>query len=183
MNYNTKYVVRLTEEERGELEGLVKTGKVAARKRQRAHVLLKADAGTEGSGATDRQIAEALDVGIATVHRVRRAYVEQGFEEALGRKPMRPQRVRKLDGAQEARLVAMACGPPPEGRARWTVRLLADKAVELEIVDSISKDTVHRTLKKRPQALVERAMGVAEAARRGVCVCDGRCAGGLHAAV
>ena len=153
MNYNTKYVVRLAEEERVELEALVKTGKVAARKRQRAHLLLKADAGTNGSGATDQQIAEALDVGTATVHRVRQAYVEQGLGEALGRKPTGPQRARKLDGAQEAHLVAVACGPAPEGRVRWTVRLLADRAVELEIVDSISKDTVHRMLKKTTSSL------------------------------
>jgi transposase len=153
MNYNTKYVVRLTEAERIELEALVKTGKVAARKRQRAHMLLKADAGAQGSGATDQQIAGALDVGTATVHRVRQAYVEQGLDEALGCKPTRPRRARKLDGAQEAHLVAVACGPAPEGRARWTVRLLADKAVELEIVDSISKDTVHRMLKKTISSL------------------------------
>ena len=153
MNYNTKYVVRLVEEERSELEALVKTGKVAARRRLRAHILLKADAGTEGSGATDVQVAEALDVGMATVHRVRKAYVEQGLDEALGRKRSGPRRPRKLDGAQEAHLIAVACGPAPEGRARWTVRLLADKAVELEIVDSISKDTVHRMLKKTNSSL------------------------------
>ena len=87
MNYNSKYVVRLTEEERTELEGLVKTGKVAARKRQGAHVLLKANADREDSGATDQQISQALDVGVATVHRVRQAYVEKGLDEALGRRP------------------------------------------------------------------------------------------------
>ena len=116
-------------------------------------MLLKANAGREGSGATDQQIAQALDVGVATIHRIRQAYVEKGLDEALGRKPSRPRRMRKLDGAQEAHLVAVACGPAPQGRARWTVRLLADKAVELEIVDSISKDTVHRTLKKMISSL------------------------------
>lgn len=153
MNYNTKYVVRLTEAEREKLESLVKTGKVAARKRQRAHVLLKANVGGEGSGATDQQIAQALDVGAATIHRIRQAYVEKGLDEALGRKPPGSRRMRKLDGAQEAHLVAVACGPAPQGRARWTIRLLAAKAVELEIVDSISKDTVHRTLKKTISSL------------------------------
>lgn len=148
MNYNTKYVVRLTKEERAQLEALVRKGKVGATKRQRAQILLKADAGPTGSGGTDQQVAEALDVGTATVHRVRQAYVEKGLEAALGRKPASRHRPRKLDGVKEAHLVAMACGPAPQGRARWTVRLLADKAVELEIVDSISKDTVHRTLKK-----------------------------------
>lgn len=148
MNYNVKYVVRLREEERGKLEGLVNKGKVAAAKRRRAQVLLKADARTEGSGLTDAEVAAALDVGVSTVHRVRQAYVEQGLEAALERKPARRHRPRKLDGAQEARLVALACGPAPEGHTRWTMRLLADQLVELKIVDSIGKDTVHRTLKK-----------------------------------
>lgn len=148
MNYNTKYVVRLSLEERCELESLVKRGRVAAAKRRRAQILLKADAGPEGSGGTDVQVAEALDVGSATVHRVRKAYVEQGLVAALTSKPAVRHRPRKLDGAQEAQLIAVACGPPPEGRARWTMQLLADRLVELQIVDSISDDTVHRTLKK-----------------------------------
>jgi transposase len=109
---------------------------------------LKAEAGPEGSGLTDGEVAAALDVGLATVHRVRQAYVEQGFREALERKPASRHKPRKLDGEQEARLIAVACGPPPEGRARWTLRLLADKLVELEIVDSIGKDAVAHVLKK-----------------------------------
>lgn len=148
MNYNTKYVVRLTGEERGELTGLIRRGRVSAAKRRRAQILLKADAGPEGSGMTDGAVAEALDVGVATVHRVRRAYVEQGFGAALERQPAARCKVRKLDGEQEARLIAVACGPPPQGRARWTLRLLADQLVELEIVESIGKDAVHRVLKK-----------------------------------
>lgn len=148
MNYNTKYVVRLTEEERKQLEGLVRTGKAAAAKRLKAQILLKADAGPEGSGWTDRQVAEALEVSGANVHGTRQAYVEQGLEAALERKRRSGNSRRKLDGAQEARLIALACGPAPAGRARWTLRLLADKLVELEIVDSTSKDSVHRVLKK-----------------------------------
>ena len=148
MNYNTKYVVRLTEEERVELLKLVNLGKVAAAKRRRAHILLKAHAGAEGSGATDKQIAEALDVGVITVHRTRQASVEEGFDVAISRKTRTRHRSRKLDGEQEARLVALACGPPPEGRCRWTLRLLASQMVELEIVDSMSKETVRQTLKK-----------------------------------
>jgi transposase len=148
MNYNAKYVVRLTGAERDELEGLIRTGRVAAAKRRRAQILLKAEAGPEGSGLTDGEVAAALDVGLATVHRVRQAYVEQGFREALERKPASRHKPRKLDGEQEARLIAVACGPPPEGRARWTLRLLADKLVELEIVDSIGKDAVAHVLKK-----------------------------------
>ena len=148
MNYNTKYVVRLAQEEREELESLVKRGRVAAEKRRRAQILLKADAGAEGSGFTDQEVAGALDVGIATVHRVRQAYVEESLQDALSRKPAVRHRPRKLDGDGEARLVAVACGPAPEGRARWTLRLLADKLVELEVVDTINKETVRRTLKK-----------------------------------
>jgi len=148
VNYNTKYVVRLAQEEREELESLVKRGRVAAEKRRRAQILLKADAGAEGSGFTDQEVAGALDVGIATVHRVRQAYVEESLQGALSRKPAVRHRPRKLDGDGEARLVAVACGPAPEGRARWTLRLLADKLVELEVVDTINKETVRRTLKK-----------------------------------
>ena len=148
INYNTKNVVRLTEEERGVLLKLVNLGKVAAAKRRRAHILLKADAGPERSGATDKQIAEALDVGVITVHRTRQAYVEEGFDAAISRKKRTRHRSRKLDGEQEARLVALACGPPPEGRCRWTLRLLASQMVELDIVDSMCKETVRQTLKK-----------------------------------
>jgi len=148
MNYNTKYVVRLTGEEREELESLVNRGRVAAEKRRRAQILLKADAGAEGSGPTDQEVGNALDVGVATVHRVRQAYVEEGLQGALSRKPAVRHRERKLDGDGEARLVAVACSPAPEGRARWTLRLLADKLVELEVVDTIDKETVRRTLKK-----------------------------------
>jgi transposase len=147
-NYNTKYVVRLSEEERGELEAIVRKGKVAAAKRRRAEILLKADAGPDDSGWTDEQVAEALTVGTTTVHRVRKAYVEQGLAAAVERKPLCRRRLRKLDGAAEAQLVALACSPPPEGRANWTMQLLADRLVELHIVPSISDDTVHRTLKK-----------------------------------
>jgi transposase len=148
VNYNTKYVVRLTEEERGQLQAVVGRGKVAASKRRHAQVLLKADAGQEGSGATDQEVADALDVGINTVHRVRKAYVEQGFDAALHGEPRGGRRPRKLDGEQEAQLIALACGPTPQGRARWTLRLLADRMVELEIVDGIGKDAVGRVLKK-----------------------------------
>jgi len=148
MNYNTKYVVRLAEQEREQLEKLVKTGKVAAAKRCRAQVLLKADAGPEGSGPTDQQVSEALDVSVGLVHSARQAYVEAGLTAALERKPACRHRPRKLDGAQEARLVALTCSPAPAGHARWTLRLLADKLVELEVVASISKDAVRGVLKK-----------------------------------
>lgn len=148
MNYNAKYVVRLTEEERAELQGLVRRGKVAAAKRSRAQVLLKADAGLEGSGSTDEQVAQALEVSTRSVNRVRRAYVEEGLSAAIERQPRREQPRRKLDGAAEAHLVAVACSPPPAGQVRWTLRLLSDKLVELQVVESISRECVRQTLKK-----------------------------------
>jgi len=147
-NYNSKYVVRLTEQEREDLHGILSRGKVAAGKRRRAQVLLKADAGRVGSGPTDADIAESLDIGSITVHRVRKAYVEEGLAAAIEGKRNAGHPPRKLDGAKEAVLVATACSPPPAGKARWTLRMLADKLVELEVVDTIGKDCVADALKK-----------------------------------
>jgi transposase len=111
--------------------------------------LLKADAAPAGPAWTDARIAEALEVHGTMVERLRQRFVEQGLEAALGRKkPDRPSRLRTLDGKAEARLIALACSQPPQGRARWTLRLLADQLVELEIVDTVSTETVRRTLKK-----------------------------------
>jgi len=111
-------------------------------------VLLKADAGREGSGSTDEQLAQALEVSTRSVNRVRKAYVEEGLSAAIERQPRRELPRRKLDGAAEAHLVAVACSPPPAGQARWTLRLLSDKLVELEVVESISRECVRQTLKK-----------------------------------
>ena len=148
MDGNIKYIVRLSSEERETVEGLVRRGKVGAERRKRAHILLKADQGPVGSALSDSQIAAALEVGITTIHRTRQAYVEQGLEAALERQRPTGRQYRKLDGVQEAKLVTIACSPPPNGRARWTIKLLADKLVELEIVDSIGEETVRNTLKK-----------------------------------
>jgi transposase len=141
-----KYVVRLTEDERQALEGLLSGKRVAADRALRARILLKAD--VDGDSWSDTEIADAFDVGVSTVHRLRQRLVEDGLEAALSRRPLTTKRPYKLDGAQEARLIAIACGPAPEGRARWTLRLLADKLVELEVVDSIGRETVRQTLKK-----------------------------------
>jgi len=141
-----KYVVRLTEDERQALEGLLSGKRVAADRALRARILLKAD--VDGDSWSDTEIADAFDVGVSTVHRLRQRLVEDGLEAALSRRPTSSKRARKLDGAQEARLIAVTCGPAPEGRARWTLRLLADKLVELEVVDSIGRETVRQTLKK-----------------------------------
>lgn len=146
---NVKYVVSLSGEERAELEGLVKKGKAAARRITRSRILLLADEGTDGSARTDEEIVEALGCGICTVRSVRKRYVEDGLPAAINRKKQaRPSTMRLLDGKAEARLLSIACGPAPEGRARWTMRLLADQLVALEVVEAVSHDTVWRTLKK-----------------------------------
>ena len=137
-----KYLVTLTDEERESLLGLTKKGTLAARKLTRAHILLQADA-----GATDEAIANALHTGTATVERIRKRFVEAGVEAALTERP-RPGGQPKLDGKAEALLVAWTCSTPPDDRARWTMQLLADKLVELKLVESISDETVRRTLKK-----------------------------------
>jgi transposase len=146
MALKDKFIVRLADEQRKELEGLAGAGKRAAAAVTRARILLKADAG--GDGWTDDRIAEALDVSPTTVARVRKRFVQGGVGAAVQRKRPTGRQYRKLDGKAEARLVALACGKPPDGRARWTLRLLADKLVELEVVGAIDPATVHRTLKK-----------------------------------
>jgi len=148
-----KYVVRLDESEREMLGGLVKKGrgKVLARKRLHAEILLKADEGPIGPGWTDRRVSEAFDVHLNTVQNIRQRFVEGGMEAALDRKKqLRPSRQRILDGEGEARLIAIACGAAPAGQARWTLRLLASRLVELEVVESISHETVRQRLKKTP---------------------------------
>ena len=143
-----KYIVTLTQEERVMLAGMLSRGKAAARKLVHARILLKADVGPGGPGWQDRQIATSLEVGTATVERVRRRFVEEGLEAALERRQPRRQYERKLDGDGEAHLIALACSEPPEGRSRWTLRLLADRMVQLAYVQELSKDTVGRVLKK-----------------------------------
>jgi transposase len=142
------YVVTLDSEERASLEKLVSTGRTSAKRQTHGRILLKADVGPAGPGWTDEQICTALDVSPATVARVRKRFVEEGLEAVTHhRKARRPSR-RRLDGAQEARLLALACSPAPEGYARWTLRLLADRMVVLEHVESISYETVRSVLKK-----------------------------------
>jgi transposase len=144
-----KYLVTLTADERDRLTALVSAGKRSALTITRARVLLKADQARGGPAWDDARIAEALDCGLRTVERVRQRFVERGLDQALGRKPQdRPSRERKFDGAAEARLIALACSAPPKGRARWTLKLLADRLVELEVFESVSDETVRRVLKK-----------------------------------
>lgn len=142
------YRIVLTEAQRAELRGFVGSGVAPARMVSRARILLKANHGEGGPGWSDAAIAGALDVNPSTVLRVRRQFVREGLEATLARK--RPDRVyaRSLDGAQEAHLIALTCGTPPAGQARWSLRLLADELVRLEVVEAISYETVRQTLKK-----------------------------------
>ena len=142
-----KYIVELTSEERKQLQQLVKKGKVAGYKIRHAQMLLKADQGIHGPSWPDAQIAEVFAAHVTTVERLRKRFVEQGLDAALERNK-RDNYTRKLDGDAEAHLIAIACSKPPAGRNEWSLRLLADRLVELSVVDSISYMTVSRTLKK-----------------------------------
>lgn len=143
------YVVKLSPEERSELEMVVKKGKAAGWKIQRVQALLKVDQGSAGPGWIDARIAEAFGCTSRSLENWRRQAVEQGPLSLLGRKQrLRPATPPILDGEKEAKLVALACSEPPEGRGRWTMQLLADRLVQLEVVDAIGHETVRRTLKK-----------------------------------
>src|SRR3954471_9058411 len=148
LRMNTKYAVKLPETEQVHLRTLLGQGSAPTRQLTRARVLLKANQGDGGPGWTDAAIAGALDIHPATISRVRREYVTQGLRAALERTP--PDRVyrRKADGALEAQMIAVACGAPPAGHARWTLRLLASELVRLEMVESLSYETVQRVLKQ-----------------------------------
>ena len=147
------YIVELTSEERKQLKRLINTGKTAAYKQRHARILLLADQGPEGPAMRDEDVAEAVGSGIATVERVRKRLVIEGLESALERRKVDRSSQRLLDGDAEAHLIALACSQPPKGRNCWTMRLLAEKMVALEIVEHCSKDTVHRTLKKTSLSL------------------------------
>ena len=161
-----KYRIELTTEEQQELKALVSKGRAAAYKQTHARILLLSDETRKDGGLTDEEVARSLEIASATVERIRRRCVEEGIEAALGRKEQQRRRPKKLDGAAEAHLIALACGEPPEGRVSWTLRLLADRLVECEIVESIHPETVRKTLKKTNssprsatgQALAERVL-------------------------
>ena len=143
-----KYIVSLTSEEREELEQLTTTGKTAAYKMNHARILLKADTNQKGGGWTDQAISQALDISVATIERVRQRFVETNLESALSRQEQQQRKPRRLDGEQEAHLIALTCSEAPEGHARWSLRLLAERMVELEYVESVSHETIRQTLKK-----------------------------------
>src|SRR4051794_35778033 len=176
-----RYRVTLTADERDELERLLARGKADVRKIKHAQILLKADEADGGPGWPDQRIADAFNAGVVTIERVRRRFVEEGLASALS--PYRGgKRIyeRKLDGAQEAHLIALACSAPPNGRTRWTLRLLARRMVELAYVDRLSYETVRQTLKKeRPPAAPKTDVVHPRQALGGVRLPPGRRAGGL----
>jgi hypothetical protein len=155
---NKTYIVRLTDVERQELFQLTRKGKAAAYKIKHAHILLQVDA--NGANRSDEEVAKALHCHSNTVRNVRQRFVEQGLEAALVRKKQtQPSRQRRLDGAKEAHLIALRCGPPPQGHAKWTLQLLADKLVALHVVETISYETVRQTIKKTSSSRTCKSVG------------------------
>ena len=145
---NKRYIIELTSEEKKQLKKLIRTGKIAAYRQRHARILLLADEASYLERMTDEQIAKAASCGIATIERLRKRFVEDGFEAALERHKSSRRYDSKLDGDGQAHLIALACGQPPDGFKRWTLRLLADKMVQLDYCNSLSYQTVRRTLKK-----------------------------------
>jgi transposase len=143
-----KYIVALTNFEREDLEQLTKKGKIAAYKMNHVRILLLADINQKGGGWSDLQISESLNVGHATIERVRQRFVESGIESALTRKKQQNRRAKIIDGEKEAYLIAIACSETPKGKAKWTLQMLADKMIELEYVETVSPETIRKTLKK-----------------------------------
>ena len=155
-----KFVVKLSEAERNHLQGLINKGKSPAKRLLKARILLKTDAGAHGEGWSDGRVVEALDTNMSMVTRVRQQFVEEGLEAVLSRKERAAPAITPIfDGEKEARLVALACSTPPEGRARWTLRLLEDKVVELGIVERASDNTIGRVLKKTRFSLTAKSSG------------------------
>ena len=159
MGKDAKYIVRLEADEREQLQTLVDEGRGAKSVRQRARVLLKADQAEGAPGWSDERVAEFAEVSLSTVHRVRERFVEVGLEAALHKRPSPERQYRKLDGAGEAQLIATACSQAPAGRSRWTLHLLADKLVELGVVQQISHECVRSTLKKTHFSRIARSSG------------------------
>jgi transposase len=159
MGKDAKYIVRLDAAERQQLQAWVDEGRGSKSVRQRARILLKADQAEGAPAWADERVAEFAEVSLSTVHRVRQQFVTEGIEIALQRHPSPQRQYRKLDGAGEAKLIATACSQSPAGRSRWTLQLLADKLVELGVVDSISHECVRATLKKTNFNPIARSSG------------------------
>lgn len=172
-----RYVVRLSIEEREQVTGLVKRGREAAYRRRHAQVLLLADEGENGENLPDREVAERVGCTRRTVEQIRERCVCEGLQAALERKPRSRERSRVLDGEGEARLVSIACSAPPEGYARWTLKLLSERLVEWEVVESIAPETVRQVLKKRYQTLAKAHVVHSSPGKCGLCLPNGRGAG------
>jgi len=178
-----RYVVRLSGEERERLEALIGKGRSPARRLLKARILLKADVSSAGEGWSDSRIIEALDTSVSMAYRVRKQFVEEGLEAVLSRKQRATPAVPPIfDGEKEAKLIALACSKPPKGRARWTLRLLESKVVELDIVDRASDSTIGRVLKKHSQAPSAGTMGHSAEGQQRIRSRDGGRVGRLHAA-
>lgn len=169
-----KYKVTLTEQEREDLQAVVKVGKSAARKINHARILLLADESELGPGKKDTAIVDALGTSVRTVERVRKRFVEEGFDQAVNPKPQpkRPGKV-KIQGKVEEKLIELACSDPPQGRGRWTVELLADQLVTLSYVESVSHETVRKSLKKRHRSGSRENVVFSEGSQRRLCVSHG----------
>jgi hypothetical protein len=177
-----RYVVRLSGEEREQLEALLRKGKSPTQRLLKARILLKADISAAGGGWSDSKIIAALETSASMVYRVRKQLLEEGLEAVLSRKQRATPAVPRIfDGEKEAKLIALACSKPPKGRARWTLRLLESKVVELNIVDRASDSTIGRVLTKHSQAASPRTMGHSAQGQQRVRGRDGRRAGRLHA--
>lgn len=154
-----KHHIRLSPEERAQLEAIVRKGRANAHRQRHARILLLADSEDPAGGWSDAHIAQAVQTSIPTIERVRRVCVEEGLERAMEGKASQRIYLRKLDGPGEAQLLALCCGDAPEGHARWTLRLLAGRLVELEVVESISHEAVRQTLKKTSSSLGKKSSG------------------------
>ena len=178
-----RYVVRLSAEERQHLEAMIRKGKSPAQRLLKARILLKADVSDDGEGWSDSRIIEALETSVSMVYRVRKQLVEEGLEAVLSRRaPASPAVPRIFDGEKEARLIALACSKPPEGYARWSLRLLESKVVEFGIVEAASDSTIQRVLKKTRSSRTAANTGSSRQGQRRVRSGDGGRAVGLHAA-
>ena len=174
-----RHVVKLSEEERNALEQICKTGRIAAQRRRHAEILLLVDQGEHGPSMTDLEVAERMELSIRCIAKVRQRCVDEGLELALERKKRSRERTARLDGDAEARLISLACSDAPEGQARWTLKLLSERLVELEIVESVAYETVRRVLKKHDKTLAEaNVVHCGERGRR-ICLSDGGSTGCL----
>jgi transposase len=176
-----RFVVRLSAEEIEQLQGLIHRGREAAYRRKHAQVLLLVDEGQPGGGMIDREAAQQVGFTRRTVEKIRERCVTEGLAAALEHKKSAPRR-RKLDGDAEARLVSLACSSPPTGQARWSLRLLADRLVELEIVDSVSRECVRQVLKKHHKTLAQAHVVHSTSSERRFCLSDGIGSSGVQAA-